>query len=201
MLPQLSHDRKQSLMELGRWAINTGRIPLLHDILQALRGQHYVAEVLRCDVCWVVADTLDALLLETYGFPAVAIEDRCHLAMDDLGGATWLIILRRPGEEATLSGLAIADELARIGWSGRLTTVRLPGFADLAEVEAECGADRFGGYLLALLVDAPCTTMTPRTTPRPFRMIEAEAMLEYGPTGHRRPFPTIDAAEVRQWPA
>jgi len=165
MIPHRAAERKQVLVDLGQWAIDTGRIPLLHDILRAMRGQQYITEALRSDMCWLVADTVDALLLETYGFPAVAVEDRSHLAMDDLGGATWLIILQRPGEEATLSGIAIADELARIGWSGRLTTVSLPDFADLAEVEAECGADRFGAYLLALLVDAPCTAIVPRAAP------------------------------------
>jgi hypothetical protein len=113
----------------------------------------YIAEALRLDVCWIVADAYDALGLESYGFPALATEGLTALILADLNGSRWLILLQRPGEEQSMGGLDVRGEMLRLGWTGTLTTMELP-YASLDQAEEECGGDRFGPFLVSLVLHA-----------------------------------------------
>jgi hypothetical protein len=171
--------RKQDLCALADFGARTGRRWLVRNALLAMHREGlmapelsdivptavlddpapYIAEALRGDVCWIVADGFDAQRLEAYGFPALAIEDKTALTPEDLNGCRWVILLQRPGEEETLAGLDVRAELLRLGWQGTLTSIVLP-FADLDEAEQECGGERFGPYLVSLLTDAKTQRLT-----------------------------------------
>ena len=113
----------------------------------------YIAEALRPDVCWIVADAYDALRFESYGFPALATEGLTVLSFADLNGCKWVILLQCPGEELTMGGLDVRGEMLRLGWTGTLTTIELP-YADLDQAEQECGGDHFGQFLVSLILHA-----------------------------------------------
>ena len=169
-----AEQRKIDLVALIDFGARTNRHWLVRDALLALRREGlmieslahvqvpteviddpapYIAEGLRGDVCWLVADGFDALRLESYGFPSLAVEAKTALTLDDLHGCRWVILLQRPGEEETLAGLDVRAELLRLGWAGTLTSITLP-FTDFDEAEQECGAERFAAFLLSLLTDA-----------------------------------------------
>ena len=46
----------------------------------------YIAEALRGNECWIVADAYDAVRLESYGFPALATEGLIALTLAHLNG-------------------------------------------------------------------------------------------------------------------
>jgi hypothetical protein len=165
--------RKRDLCDLADFGARTGRRWLVRDALLAIRREGlmtpelthiipttiledptpYIAEALRSDVCWIVADAYDALRLESYGFPALAIEDKTALTLADLSGCRWVILLQCPAEEQTMAGLDVRGEFLRLGWTGTLTTIELP-YADLDQAEQECGGDRFGPFLVSLILHA-----------------------------------------------
>lgn len=170
--------RKKDLVALANFGAQTNRRWLVRDALLAMQREHLmtadlshiapdigedlfplVAEALRPDVCWVVADAYDALRLESYGFPALATEDKTSLPISDLNGCRWVILLQRPGEEETLAGVDVRAELLRLGWKGTLTSILLP-FADLDEAEEECGGERFGVFLVNLIAHATTHELT-----------------------------------------
>jgi hypothetical protein len=163
--------RKRDLVDLANFGARTGRHWLVRDALHAMRREglmtstlahlvptelidnpeQYIAEALRGDECWIVAEAYDALRLESYGFPALATEHLTELTREQLHGAHWVILLQRRGEEHSLAGLDIRGELLRLGWAGRFTAIILP--LDLGDAEEEFGADGFGPYLVSLLID------------------------------------------------
>jgi hypothetical protein len=174
--PEVAERRKRDLADLADFGVRTGRRWLVRDALLAMRREglmtptlahiradlaydpELVAEALRPDVTWVVADAYDSLRLESYGFPALAVEDKTALSLDHLNGCRWVILLQRPGEEETLGGLDIRVELLRLGWTGTLTSIVLP-FADLDQAERECGPERFGPFLAALVSGGSSQTL------------------------------------------
>jgi hypothetical protein len=171
--------RKADLVALADFLARTGRRWLVRDALQAMYREGlmtpalthivpacvlddpapYIAEALRSDEIWIVADAYDALRLETYGFPALATENTIELTRDHLHDCRWVILLQRPGESETLAGLDVRGELLRLGWTGTLTEIVLP-FADLDEAEHECGAEHFGIFLLSRISDARSQQLT-----------------------------------------
>jgi hypothetical protein len=200
--------RKMDLVALADFGARTSRRWLVRDVWLALRREGlmtpalahivptavlddpapYLAEALRGDACWIVAEAYDALRLESYGFPALATEAKTALTLGDLHGCRWVILLQRPGEEDTLSGLDVRGELLRLGWAGTLTAIVLP-FTDLDVAEAECGPECFGIFLTSLLTHATTQHLagdrhhsangngqpahTPQIGPRGFRTIAA----------------------------
>ncbi|MGH8064809.1 MAG: hypothetical protein ACRERE_06120 [Candidatus Entotheonellia bacterium] len=162
--------RKRDLVTLADFGARTGRRWLVRDVLLALRREglmspelahivptalmndpaSYIAEALRSDEIWMVAEAYDALRLESYGFPALATEDKTSLTLDDLSSCQWIILLQRPGEEETLAGLDVRGELLKVGWSGTLSSLVLP-FVDLDVAEGDCGSEGFGPFLVSLL--------------------------------------------------
>jgi hypothetical protein len=169
---EVAERRKRDLADLADFGARTRRRWLVRDALLDMRREGlmtaelahlvptaliddpapYIAEALRPDVCWIVADAYDAVRLESYGFPALATEGLIALTLAHLNGCQWVILLQRPGEESTLAGLDIRGELLRLGWSGTLTAIILP-FVDLDVAEAECG-ERFGPFLASLVIHA-----------------------------------------------
>jgi hypothetical protein len=164
--------RKMDLVGLADFGAQTHRAWLVREALQAMYREAlmvpelahmvptaliddpapYIAEALRRDEVWIVADAYDALRLESYGFPALATENTIALTLAHLNGCRWVIMLQRPGEESTLAGLDVRGELLRLGWSGTLTSIILP-FVDLDVAEEECG-ERFGPFLASLVMHA-----------------------------------------------
>jgi hypothetical protein len=172
--PQMIQERrKRDLCDLAGFGACTGRRWLVRDALLAIRRKGlmtpelahivpttiledptpYITEALRGDVCWIVADAYDALRLESYGFPVLAIEDKTALTLADLSGCRWVILLQCPGEKQTMAGLDVRGELLGLGWTGTLTTTELP-YADLHQAEQECGGERFATFLVTLLLHA-----------------------------------------------
>jgi len=152
--------RKATLLSLGEWGLETGRDWVARGALRALHHERlspyaepYLAEALRSDFLWVVAEAYDALRLESYGFPALAIESTIALTLDHLHGCHRVVLLQRPGEEATLGGLDVRAELLRLGWSGMLVCVNLP-FISLDHAEEGLGTETFGAFIVGLLHDA-----------------------------------------------
>jgi hypothetical protein len=148
----------------------------------------YIAEALRPDVCWVVADAYDAVRLESYGFPALATEGLTALTLEHLHGATWVILLQQPGEERTLAGLDVRGELLRLGWRGTLTSIVLP-FIDLDIAEAEC-SERFAVFLAALVSGGWSQTLRGASLP------EAQFPTEGDGRGGLQ---TVAASEMLSW--
>jgi hypothetical protein len=172
--PQIIRERrKRDLTDVANFGAGIGWRWMVRDALLAMRREElmtpdlahivptaliddsapYIAEALRPDVCWIVADAYDALRLESYGFPALATEGLSSLCLADLNGCRWVILLQRPGEEQTMGGLDVRGEMLRLGWTGTLTTIELP-YASLDQAEQECGGDRFGPFLVSLVLHA-----------------------------------------------
>jgi hypothetical protein len=197
--------RKKDLVTLAYFGATTGHRWLVRDALLAMRRETllipelshiqlpaailddpapYLVEALRGDVCWIVAEGYDALRLESYGFPSLAIDERCHLGLEDLQGASWVILLQRPGEEQPMAGLDVRAELLALGWAGRLTTIELP-FIDLEEAEQALGED-FGPWLASLVLDGRTQDLAGE------RSIPANGKPRHG-------LRTIAAGEVSSW--
>jgi hypothetical protein len=155
----------------------------------------YLAEALRGDECWIVAEAYDALRLESYGFPALAVEDQTALTLEHLHGCRWLILLQRSGEEQTLCGLDVRAELLRLGWTGTLTHMTVP-FADLDLAEQECGPERFGAFLVSLLIHAKSQELAGERTNSVSCRVQTVAAQTVLAGGAIR---TIAAQEVAAW--
>jgi hypothetical protein len=199
--------RKKDLVVLADFGARTGRHWLVREVLLAMRRdglmtaelshivptevidnpEQYIAEALRGDELWIVAEAYDALRLETYGFPALATEHLTELTREQLHSAHWIILLQRRGEEHSLAGLDIRGELLRLGWAGTLTSIVLP--FDFGVAEEEFGPDGFGPYLVSLLIDGTSQELAGE------RLNSVEPGSHRGPHGLR----TIPAQEVTSW--
>jgi hypothetical protein len=156
-MPDSRFKRKLDLLSIATFASHSGREWLLHGAFDALHREGlgepaYLAESLRPHMRWVVADAFDALRLETLGFPAIATEGITTLSSEDTA-CHWIILLQRPGEEASMGGLDVREELLGLGWTGTLTEITLP-FDNLDEAESECGPHGLATFIVSLITHA-----------------------------------------------